>query len=143
MASASMPDVRGRHELEQVRRFHRLVVDRIGALSDRFLGRDRPMGESRVLWEIGPEGTEVRELRARLDLDSGYASRVLRALERQALITTRVGRNDARVRSVHLTRAGRAERAELDRRSNELAASLLESLDARQRAVLVAAMADV
>lgn len=135
--------MRGAHELDQVRRFHRLVVERIGALSDRFLGRDRPMGESRVLWEIGPEGTEVRALRARLGLDSGYASRVLRALEREALITTRVGRDDARVRSVHLTRAGRAERAELDRRSNELATGLLAPLEARQRARLVAAMADV
>jgi DNA-binding MarR family transcriptional regulator/GNAT superfamily N-acetyltransferase len=143
MATATAPRVRGTNELQQVRRFHRLVVERIGALSDRFLGRDRPMGEARMLWEIGPEGTEVRELRARLGLDSGYASRVLRALERQALITTRVGRSDARVRSVYLTRAGRAERAELDRRSNELATSLLASLDARQRAQLVAAMADV
>lgn len=143
MATAMAPRVRGTNELQQVRRFHRLVVERIGALSDRFLGRDRPMGEARMLWEIGPQGTEVRELRARLGLDSGYASRVLRALERQALITTRVDRGDARVRSVYLTRAGRAERAELDRRSNELATSLLASLDARQRAQLVAAMADV
>lgn len=143
MASARTRTVRGRDELEQVRRFHRLVVERIGALSDRFLGRDRPMGESRMLWEIGPEGAEVRELRARLGLDSGYASRVLRALERQALITTRVGRDDARVRSVHLTRAGRAERTELDHRSNELATSLLASLDPHQRARLVAAMTDV
>ena len=43
-----------------------LVAERIGALTDSFLGRDRPMGESRALWEIGSDGIEVRRLRARL-----------------------------------------------------------------------------
>src|SRR4051795_6047438 len=48
--------------IQQVRRFNRIVAERIGALDDRFLGRVRPMGESRTLWEIGAGGTEVREL---------------------------------------------------------------------------------
>jgi hypothetical protein len=42
--------------IEQVRRFNRVVTERIGALSDRYMGRDRPLGEARVLWEIGPDG---------------------------------------------------------------------------------------
>ncbi len=37
----------------QVRRFNRIVAEGIGALDAQFLGRDRPMGESRLLWEIG------------------------------------------------------------------------------------------
>jgi hypothetical protein len=75
-----------RADVQRVRSFNRLVAERIGALSDEFLGRGRPMGESRTLWEIGPGGAEVRELRVRLGLDSGYASRVLRSLSRQGLI---------------------------------------------------------
>ena len=129
--------------LDQVRSFNRTVAERIGALSDTFLGRERPMGESRVLWEIGPGGAEVRELRARLGLDSGYLSRVLDALKRQGLIAVRPAADDARVRVARLTRAGRAERAELDRRSEAVAWSFLEPLSERQRSRLVEAMADV
>jgi DNA-binding MarR family transcriptional regulator len=67
--------------VEQVRSFNRLVTQRVGALNDRHLARDRPLGEARVLWEIGDEGCDVRVLRSRLGLDSGYLSRLLRALQ--------------------------------------------------------------
>ena len=42
--------------VEQIRRFNRTVTERVGALDDRFLGRGRPLGEARLLWEIGPDG---------------------------------------------------------------------------------------
>jgi DNA-binding MarR family transcriptional regulator/GNAT superfamily N-acetyltransferase len=129
--------------IQLVRGFNRTVAERMGALSDQFLGRDRPMGESRTLWEIGLDGVEVRELRARLGLDSGYTSRVLRSLAQQRLVTIEASPNDARVRRVRLTEAGRAERAELDRRSDTVAWSFLEPLSAGQRARLVAAMREV
>ena len=130
-------------EIQVVRRFNREVAGRIGALTDQFLGRARPMGEARVLWEIGAQGVEVRALRARLSLDSGYTSRVLRSLERQALVTVGSSPDDRRVRRVQLTEAGRAERMELDRRSDEVALSILEPLSVTQRTRLVAAMAEV
>ena len=129
--------------VQQVRAFNRTVAERIGALTDGFLGRGRPMGESRTLWEIGLGGTEIRDLRARLGLDSGYASRVLRSLEQEGLITVETSSGDGRVRYVQLTDAGRAERAELDRRADEVAWSFLEPLDAAQRDRLVTAMSDV
>ena len=44
----------------QVRRFNRTVTQRIGALDDAFLARDRPLGQARLLWEIGPDGSDVR-----------------------------------------------------------------------------------
>src|SRR6516225_2099419 len=105
--------------VDQVRRFNRVVTERIGALDDRFLGRDRPLGAARLLWEIGPDGAEVRALRRRLSLDSGYVSRLLGSLQRQRLARVRVDPADRRVRRAHLTKAGLAERAELDRRSND------------------------
>jgi DNA-binding MarR family transcriptional regulator/GNAT superfamily N-acetyltransferase len=127
----------------QVRRFNRIVTQRVGALDDRFLSRDRPLGEARVLWEIGRQQRDVRSLRAQLGLDSGYMSRMLRSLEAAGLLTVGPKESDRRVRIARLTRKGRAERAVLDQRSDELAASLLEPLSAKQRARLVAAMADV
>ena len=72
--------------IEQVRRFNRTVTQRIGALNDAFLSRGRPLGQARLLWEIGPDGSDVRLLRSRLDLDSGYLSRLLRSLENDGLV---------------------------------------------------------
>ena len=129
--------------IAQVRRFNRIVTQSVGALNDRFLARDRSLGESRLLWEIGAEGRDVRSLRAELQLDSGYLSRLLRSLEASGLVTLGPRESDRRVRIARLTRRGTSERAVLDRRSDELAASLLAPLSASRRGQLVAAMADV
>jgi GNAT superfamily N-acetyltransferase len=127
----------------QVRSFNRTVTQRIGALNDEFLSRDRPLGQARLLWEIGPDGCDIRLLRSRLDLDSGYLSRLLRALENDGLVAVEPSRADRRVRIARLTGPGLAERAVLDRRSDDAAVAILEPLSARQRARLVAAMAEI
>ncbi len=129
--------------VEQVRRFNRIVTQRVGVLDDAFLQRDRPIGQARLLWEIGPAGSDVRSLRARLDLDSGYLSRLLRALDDDGLVAVVPSDGDGRVRTVRLTRRGLSERAELDRRSDALAASILEPLDEGEQARLLTAMAEV
>src|SRR5438094_9641629 len=105
--------------VETMRRFNRTVTQRVGALEDGFLARGRPLGQARVLWEIGSTGADLAELRARLDLDSGYLSRLLRALEADHLIEVQRSDGDGRERTVHLTDAGRAERAQLDQRADE------------------------
>lgn len=130
-------------QIQQVRRFNRAVTRRIGVLTDDYLGRGRPLAESRLLFEIGCDGADVRELRARLALDSGYLSRLLRALESQGLLATRPAPHDARVRRVALTRKGRREVEALDRDSQALASALLAPLGEAQRQKLAAAMAEV
>jgi DNA-binding MarR family transcriptional regulator/GNAT superfamily N-acetyltransferase len=132
-----------RDQMDRLRSFNRTVTQRIGALDDDFLDRGRPLGEARLLYEIGRDGAEVRELRAKLDLDSGYVSRLLRSLERQGLVRAEAAPRDARVRQVTLTPKGRREVAELDRRSDAFAQSVLAPLSATQRARLIAAMAEV
>jgi DNA-binding MarR family transcriptional regulator/N-acetylglutamate synthase-like GNAT family acetyltransferase len=132
-----------RDHVAAVRRFNRLVTQRAGALEDHYLGSDRPLGASRVLFEIGPQGADLRDLRARLGLDSGYLSRVVQSLAAKGLVTLRAGEGDERVRRADLTPAGRAEFEEMDRRSDELADSVLAPLTDAQRERLVAAMADV
>lgn len=126
--------------VERIRRFNRTVTQRIGALHDRFMARDRPLGEARVLWEIGPDGASVRTLRERLDLDSGYLSRLLRSLEKDGMAIVGPHPHDRRVRIARLTEAGLGERAELDRLSDGLARSFLEPLNESQRARLVEAL---
>jgi DNA-binding MarR family transcriptional regulator/GNAT superfamily N-acetyltransferase len=127
----------------QVRSFNRVTTQRIGALSEAFLSRGRPLAEARLLWEIGPDGADVRGLRSRLDLDSGYLSRLLRSLESDGLVRVEPSQADGRVRTARLTSDGLAERAELDRRSDDAAAAILRPLMPSQRSRLVAAMAEV
>ncbi len=127
----------------QIRSFNRAVTQRIGALNDSFLNRGRPLGESRLLYEIGRDGADVRDLRSKLGLDSGYVSRLLRALERQGLVAAQPAADDGRVRRVAMTRKGLREVTELDRLSDAFARSLLAPLSAPQRDRLVAAMATV
>ena len=45
-----------------IRRFNRTVTQRVGAQMTRFLALDRPLAAARLLWEIGPNGCEVRAL---------------------------------------------------------------------------------
>jgi len=130
-------------QVAQIRSFNRTVTHQVGALEGRFLGRDRSLGASRVLCEIGPNGIEVRRLRARLDLDSGYLSRLLRGLEAEGLIRTGQSSGDARVRVVTPTTAGKKEVAVLNRLSDEAARSLLERLTEPQRVALASAMGSV
>jgi DNA-binding MarR family transcriptional regulator/GNAT superfamily N-acetyltransferase len=130
-------------QIHQVRSFNRAVTQRIGALNASFLDRGRPLGEARLLYEIGQAGAEVRRLRRKLGVDSGYLSRLLRSLERQGLVRTQSSAADARVRRAILTSEGSAELVEYDRRSDAFARSVLASLGAAQRDRLVRAMADV
>src|ERR687885_1710264 len=119
--------------VSDVRRFNRVVTQRVGALDEQFLERDRALGQSRLLWEIGPEGSDTRSLRSRLDLDSGYLSRLLRSLKKAGLVVTEPHPRDARVRTVRLTADGLTEREELDRLSDEFALGLLEPLSENQQ----------
>jgi DNA-binding MarR family transcriptional regulator len=128
--------------LSRARRFQR-TLGKLGALNDRWLTPDRPLGEIRLLREIGPDGQNVRSLRTNLGLDSGYVSRLLRSLEAAGLIIVSRNESDRRVRVAHLTAVGQAEYASLDRRSDELAESLLGRLNESQRGHLVEAMAEV
>jgi DNA-binding MarR family transcriptional regulator/GNAT superfamily N-acetyltransferase len=130
-------------EVGTIRRFQRTVTQRIGALQDSYLARDRSLGESRLLWEIGVDGTDVRLLRSRLDLDSGYISRLLRSLESSGLVRVEANTSDARRRTAYLTEAGHRELAVLDARADALATSILEPLTPAKRERLVAAAAEV
>ena len=129
-------------DIALVRRFNRLVTRQVGALNDRYLGH-RPLGESRVLFEIGLGGATPRDVRARLGLDSGYLSRMIRSLERDGLVEQEPDPADRRTKRLSLTPAGRAELRELDRISDGLAAGALEPLTDQQRARLLRAQTEV
>lgn len=123
-----------------LRRFNRYFTRRIGVLDDHYLGQNRPLGEARLLFEIG-DGMSLRELRSRLGLDAGYLSRMAKALQAQGMVTLSAHPEDSRLRMIEPTPAGRVEVKEQNRRANLVAAGLLDGLSEPQRAELAGALA--
>lgn len=128
-------------DVEVVRRFNRTYTPRIGALDDSFLGSGLPLAAARLLFEVGPDGAIVRDLRRRLGVDSGYLSRLLRSLEDLRLVTVHDDPADRRRRLCRLTAIGKRTWNELDDRSNTTALDLLAELTPHQRLRLVDALA--
>jgi len=130
-------------EIETIRQFNRTVTRTIGIFGGNYLGRPRPLAASRLLFEIGESGADVRTLRERLGLDSGYLSRLLRTLERESLIRLGASEGDRRVRRAVLTDEGRKELQILNRLSNDDAQALLDSMLRTKRPQLIEAMQTV
>lgn len=124
-----------------LRRFNRSWAQRVGVLRDSFLDTGRAPGPARVLFEIGPDGVGVLELRRRLGLDSGYLSRLVRQLELEGLVVTAADPGDRRRRVLTLTSRGRHAWQELEDRSEELAERLVSPLSPAHRARLDEALA--
>jgi DNA-binding MarR family transcriptional regulator/N-acetylglutamate synthase-like GNAT family acetyltransferase len=128
-------------ETDVLRRFNRAWSQRVGLLEESYLGQGRSLGASRLLFEMGPEGDGVLELRRRLGLDSGYLSRLLRGLEDERLVDVRPDPSDQRRRVVVPTARGRRAIARLEDRSEERARVLVEPLGESQRRRLADALA--
>src|SRR3954465_11175991 len=128
--------------IAEVRSFNRLVPPQGAIPKARQIGR-RPLGEARVLFEIGADGATPRDVRARLGLDSGYLARMIRSLQADGLAEERPNPADRRTKRLRLTRAGRAEMRVLDRFADELADATLAPLTADQRTRLLDAQAEV
>ena len=131
-------------QVDAVRRFNRFYTRRIGALRAGFVGSPHPLPEARLLYELGRRRRcTATELRAELDLDAGYLSRMLAALGRRGLVRAERSREDARARLLTLTARGRAAFALLDRRSRDEVSAMLRELAAPDRERLVGAMRTV
>jgi hypothetical protein len=118
-----------RDQIEHIRRFNRVVTQHVGALEDSYLQRGRPLGQARLLHEVGSDGIDVRTLRERLKSTQGTlvaccARSKLRGLSRPTLRRAMVAFD-----TWCLTPKGIAERATYDRLSDELACPSWRPLD--------------
>ncbi|WP_424969309.1 GNAT family N-acetyltransferase [Dinoroseobacter sp. S76] len=112
-------------DITRIRNFGRSVAVEVGALEDSFLNRGRPLGSARVLNAIGLGYENVSDLRAKLKLDTGLLSRLLRGLEGEGLIKTKPNPEDRRSRISTLTAKGKAEFDIYETLSDERAAAIL------------------
>ncbi len=122
--------------IARLRRFNRVVTREIGALDTSYLGRGRPLGAARVLQLVKAGGTDVAELRRRLDLDTGLLSRLLRGLEREGLVEVAADPADRRRRIARLTPAGEAEWQVYDQLGHAKAQAVFARAGSRQQAVI-------
>lgn len=129
--------------IDQIRRFNRLVTAHAGALDSSYLGRKRPLGQARLLFEIGSGENDASRLRSRLGLDSGYFSRLTKSLISAGLIRSTADPADGRRRLLTLTKKGETEYAAYDALSERAATSVLRNLGKSNGTRLVAAMAEV
>ncbi len=124
-----------------IRSFNRFYTRLAGVLDARFLGTDTTLVEARLLFEIAHRDAPVAaELQTALGLDGGYASRLLQRLAARGWLARTRASTDARRRTLRLTPEGHAVLATIDTRQHGRAAGLLASLEAVQRADLVAAL---
>lgn len=97
--------------------------------------------EARVLYELAhSNGVSASDLRAALDLDAGYLSRILGAFSTAGLIVRERSTDDGRRQTIRLTDDGRRAFAELDRLQAQAIDTLLTPLDQAQRQELVTSM---
>jgi GNAT superfamily N-acetyltransferase len=125
-------------DIARLRRFNRAVTREVGALETSYLGRGRPLGAARVLQLVRSEGTDIAEIRQRLDLDSGLLSRLLRSLEAESLLDLTTDPADRRRRIAKATPAGLAEQQAYEKLGFEKATQMLARAGARQGAVIAA-----
>ena len=127
--------------IDAVRHFNRFFTRRIGALEARYLGSPFPLPQARVLYELGQRGeATASELGADLDLDLGYLSRLVQSLRRQGLVQGEASKEDARRVRLSLSAKGRKAYQQLDARSRDEVASMLDPLPSSQQQRLVGAL---
>jgi DNA-binding MarR family transcriptional regulator/GNAT superfamily N-acetyltransferase len=127
-----------------VRRFNRFYTQRIGVLEEGLLRSPFSLAEARVLYELAQrEAPAAREIGRALALDPGYLSRILRRFEKGGLVAKERSARDGRQSLLRLTEAGRQAFAQLDARSHDEIAALIEPLPAPARRRLLQAMTTV
>jgi len=140
--------------ISDVRRFNRFYTQRIGVLQEGLLDSAYSLAEVRVLYELAhwhdetdreatPLSPSATRLAARLGLDGGYLSRLLRGFEEQRLIVRKPSPDDGREYIVSLTSRGRKAFAPLELRSRRQIAAMLAPLSVLERSRLAAAMTSI
>jgi DNA-binding MarR family transcriptional regulator/N-acetylglutamate synthase-like GNAT family acetyltransferase len=141
------PDRGTEQRIAAVRAFNRFYTQRIGVLSDHLLGSPFALTGVRVLYELEhwpvAEPPTAGVLAAKLAIDEGYLSRILRGFEQRGLVRKRHLPGDARRKALALTPRGARFFAGLDARSRDEVGTMLAKLAAPEQTRLVGAMRSI
>jgi DNA-binding MarR family transcriptional regulator/GNAT superfamily N-acetyltransferase len=133
-------------EVAAVRAFNRFWTARIGVLDAGLVDTPYSLTEARVLFELAQSavdderGTDLVALRRRLELDSGYLSRIMNRFKADGLVEAAPSPVDGRRQVIRLTASGRKAFAVLDERSGHEIGAMVDELAAEDRRRLLAAM---
>ncbi len=131
-------------EIAAVREFNRFYTNVLGLLRESLLDTPYSLTEGRVIFELArADSTEVGALRAWLDIDAGYLSRILAKFEADGLVTRRRLGSDRRRQVIGLNSRGWSEFQMLDARSAGQIGTLLSGLGTHDRRRMAAAMASI
>ncbi|WGS22158.1 MULTISPECIES: helix-turn-helix domain-containing GNAT family N-acetyltransferase [unclassified Bradyrhizobium] len=131
-------------QVAAVRGFSRFYTRKLGIIEPKLLHSPFTLQEARIIYEIAHhDGCTATDLVRELDLDAGFVSRTLAALQRRQIVTRTPSKADKRVNEVTLTAKGRAAASDLDSRSRSEVAALLKQMDGNRRAAVVRAMGTI
>src|ERR1051325_7607421 len=137
-------DARLERRIAFVRAFNRFYTGKIGVLSEHLLGSPFALAGVRVLYELAhwPQGepATASALAARLALDEGYLSRILRGFEERGLLPKKPLADAGRRKALALSARGGKLFAGLDMRSHDEMAAMLAELPEAEQSRLVGAM---
>jgi DNA-binding MarR family transcriptional regulator/GNAT superfamily N-acetyltransferase len=137
-------DPRTDQEVAAVREFNRFYTNVLGLLREGLHDTPYSLTEARVMFELArADTTEVGTLRAALDIDAGYLSRILARFEADGLVTRRRLGDDRRRQVIGLTEQGRAAFLMLESRASGQISALLSGHSEAERRRLTRAMADI
>jgi DNA-binding MarR family transcriptional regulator/GNAT superfamily N-acetyltransferase len=137
-------DPRTDQQVAAVREFNRFYTNVLGLLREGLLDTPYTLTEARVIFELArSDSTEVAALRASLDIDAGYLSRILARFEADGLVTKQRLGSDRRRQVIGLTEQGRSAFMMLEGRASGQIASLLAGRAPADRRRLTGAMADI
>jgi DNA-binding MarR family transcriptional regulator/GNAT superfamily N-acetyltransferase len=131
-------------EIAAVREFNRYYTNVLGLLRESLLDTPYSLTEARVIFELArADSTEVAALRASLDIDAGYLSRILTRFEADGLVSRRRLGSDRRRQVITLTPRGHAAFRMLDGRAAGQISALLSSRAPADKRRLADAMASI
>lgn len=127
--------------IESVRRFNRFHTKLVGALNEGLLSSKFPLVQVRVLYELAHgTGLAAADLVESLQVDAGYLSRMITALEKHALIEKSPDGKNAKRNILSLTDTGVQLYEKLNAASAEEVRALVEPLKQAERKQLVGSM---
>jgi DNA-binding MarR family transcriptional regulator len=127
--------------IDRIRSFNRFYTNVLGLLDRHFLDTPFSLTEGRMLYEIATsEDCSARAIRARVDIDEGYLSRIVDKFVRGGWARKTPAAEDRRLHIIALTGKGRREFRKMNANSNRTIAQLIQRLSEPQRRELVSSM---